>query len=380
MDIKDLREKIDSIDGQMVKLFEERMRISGDIGRYKSGIGMPVLDPERERAKLKEIYDMCEPASADYAEKLYSYIFELSRSYQNDLKQEKCETSKRIAEALGSTPDDFPVRPTVACQGDEGSYSQQAAEKLFMRPGIMHFRSFEDVFSSIKQGLCTYGVLPIENSTAGSVNRIYDLMMENDFSIIRSIRVKVDHCLLANKGTKLADIREIYSHSQAIAQCSEFLNSLKDVKVIPCENTAAAAKAVSESGRTDRASISSGVCSELYGLECLSSSIQNTDNNYTRFICISKNLEIYPGADKTSIMMILPHRPGALYRVLACFYALGINLIKLESRPLPGSNFEFMFYFDLDASVYSPEFKNLFDCLEGLYTQMKYLGSYSEMV
>lgn len=380
MDIKGLREKIDEIDGQLVKLFEERMRISGDIGRYKSGIGMPVLDPERERAKLKEIYDSCDPQAADYAEKLYSYIFELSRSYQNNLKQEKCETSQRIADALESTPEDFPVRPTVACQGEEGSYSQQAAEKLFKRPGIMHFGTFEDVFSAIKQGLCTYGVLPVENSTAGSVNRIYDLMMENDFSIIRSIRVKVDHCLLANRGTKISDIREIYSHSQAISQCSDFLRTLKDVKIIPCENTAAAAKAVSESGKTDRASISSGVCAGLYDLDCLSSSIQNNDNNYTRFICISKNLEIYPGSDKTSIMMILPHRPGALYRVLACFYALGINLIKLESRPLPGSNFEFMFYFDLDASVYSPEFKNLFDCLEGLYTQMKYLGSYSEMV
>lgn len=244
----------------------------------------------------------------------------------------------------------------------------------------MFFDSWDGVFSAVDKGLCKYGILPIENSTAGSVNHVYDLMNKYKFYIVKSIRLKINHSLLANRGTKLADIKEIYSHEQAISQCSEFLNSLHGVKITICENTAVAAKQVAESGRSDVAAISSNDCSMLYDLETVCESIQDRANNYTRFICISKNLEIYPGADKTSLMLTLPHKPGSLYSMLSMFYALDINIIKLESRPLTDRDFEFMFYFDIESSVYSDRFVQMINELESTTEKFTYLGSYSETV
>ena len=205
-------------------------------------------------------------------------------------------------------------------------------------------------------------------------------MIRHNFSIVRTFRLKIEHHLLINSGATLDGIKEVYSHEQAIGQCAEFLETLKGVKVIPVENTAIAAKMVAASGRKDVAAISSRNCAELYGLTCLANCIQDKDNNRTRFICISKNLEVYPGSDKTSIMMTLPHRPGALYRVLARMYVLGINVTKLESRPIPDSDFEFMFYFDLETSIYSEEFVQLMCELDELCEEFTYLGSYTEVV
>ncbi len=380
MDLTDYRKNIDEIDEKLVKLFVERMGLSAEIAKYKTQHGIPVLDPARERQKLSDITQSVEPAMHTYINSLYSLIFELSRAYQRKLSSVEPALVLKIMAAIKNTDKLIPANSLIACQGVEGAYSQIACEKMFSAPNIMYFSSFESVFSAIDKGLCRYGILPLENSTAGSVNIIYDLMMKYDFCIVRSTRIKVDHCLLVNKDTKISDIKEIFSHEQALAQCTGFLKNLGDVKITPCENTAAAANLVLESGRKDAAAISSAFCAELYGLECLQKSIQDQGSNFTRFICISKKLEIYPGADKTSIMMILPHRPGALYNVLSRFYALGINLIKLESRPLPNSDFEFMFYFDLDVSIYSKEFAQIFSELEETCSLMKYLGSYSEVV
>ena len=285
-----------------------------------------------------------------------------------------------ITNAIENTPKLFPQAPMVACQGVEGAYSQIACEKIFKNPFIMYFKNFEGVFNAIDQGLCQYGILPLENSTAGSVKKVYDLMIHHNFSIVRTFRLKIDHNLLTNPGAKLSDLKEIYSHEQAINQCSEYLQNLTGVTIIPVANTAIAAEMVSKSGRTDVAAISSRSCAELYNLEVLASSIQDRGNNRTRFICISKNLEIYPGSDKTSIMMVLPHRPGSLYKLLARLYVLGINVTKLESRPIPDRDFEFMFYFDLETSIYSEEFVQLMCELEDLCEDFKYLGSYCEVV
>ena len=205
-------------------------------------------------------------------------------------------------------------------------------------------------------------------------------MMNHNFRIVRSVRIKVDHCLLVNPGTKREEIREIYSHQQAISQCEKYLQSFPNARVIPCENTAVAAKMVAEAGRRDAAALSSHSCGKIYGLSCLESSVQDMDNNFTRFICISKKLEIYPGADRTSLMAVLPHEPGSLYKLLSRFYALGLNLNKLESRPLPNRNFEFMFYFDLETSVYSPQFLQLMGEMPTLCEEFSYLGSYSEVI
>lgn len=380
MELSDYRQQIDGIDSQLLALFYQRMEVAAQIAGYKKAHNLPALDAGRERAKLQQIADAAPEDLREYAVSLYSLIFELSRSCQNRLLGVTSPLTAEIEQAIAHTPQLFPEHPAVACQGVEGAYSQMACDRLFKRANVLYFSTFEAVFSAIEKGLCQYGVIPVENSTAGSVNAVYDLMMKHDFKIVRSVRLKVDHNLLVNHGTKLEDIKEIYSHEQAISQCSEFLATLKGVKIIPCENTAAAAKKVAESGRSDVAALSSRACIELYGLDCLKYSVQNMGNNYTRFICISKQLEIYPGADRTSLMMVLPHKPGSLYMVLSRFYAQGINLNKLESRPLPERNFEFMFYFDIETPVYSPEFMQLMGELSSGCERFAYLGSYSETI
>jgi len=255
-----------------------------------------------------------------------------------------------------------------------------ACDKLFTTPNILYFKTFDAVFTAIEKGFCQYGVLPIENSTAGSVNQVYDLMMKHNFSVVRSVRVKIDHSLLAPEGVALTDIREIVSHEQAINQCGEFIKSLGNVKITVCENTAEAARLVAQSSRRDLAALSSANCAAIYGLQCLGEAVQDKGSNFTRFICISKELEIYPGADKTSIMAVTAHKPGALYKLLSRFYASGVNLTKLESRPLPDRNFEFMFYFDLEKSIYSEEFVQLLGELDEMSERFEYLGSYTEVV
>ena len=380
MDIHELRGEIDKIDDELVKLFTQRMDVAAQIADYKKEHNLPILVPAREREKLADVAQKAGPEMANYTRVLYSMLFELSRSYQGKRNDTVTPLYRKITQAIDTTPKLFPQQAMVACQGVEGAYAQIACEKIFKDPFIMYFKNFEGVFNAIDQGLCQYGILPLENSTAGSVNKVYDLMINHNFSIVRTFRLKIDHNLLALPGAKLSDIKEIYSHEQAIGQCAGFLNTLTGVKVIPAENTAVAAQLVAQSGRNDVAALSSRTCEELYDLNCLAANIQDKGNNRTRFICISKNLEIYPGSDKTSIMMILNHKPGALYKVLARLYTLGINVTKLESRPLPDRDFEFMFYFDLDTSIYSEEFVQLMCELDDLCEEFKYLGSYSEVV
>ena len=380
MDLTGIRQEIDGIDQELVRLFCARMNLSAQVADYKKANNLPIFVPARERAILQKVAQMAGPEMENYTRVLYSMLFELSRSYQSKRNGELSPLYQTISQAIEHTPKLFPQSPIVACQGVEGAYSQIACEKIFKSPLIMYFKSFDAVFNAIEQGMCQYGILPIENSTAGSVTKVYDLMIRHNFSIVRTFRLKIDHNLLANPGATLADIKTIYSHEQAISQCSDFLHSLPGVNVVPVENTALASEMVAKSGSSEVAALSSRSCAELYGLQCLAASVQDKGNNRTRFICISKNLEIYPGADKTSIMMVTPHKPGALYKVLARLYTLGINVTKLESRPIPDREFEFMFYFDLETSIYSEEYVQLMCELDELCEEFKYLGSYTEVV
>ena len=380
MDLTEIRQEIDGIDQELVRLFCARMNLSAQVADYKKANNLPIFVPARERAILQKVAQMAGPEMENYTRVLYSMLFELSRSYQSKRNGELSPLYQTISQAIEHTPKLFPQNPIVACQGVEGAYSQIACEKIFKSPLIMYFKSFDAVFNAIEQGMCQYGILPIENSTAGSVTKVYDLMIRHNFSIVRTFRLKIDHNLLANPGAALSDIKTIYSHEQAISQCSDFLRSLPGVNVVPVENTALASEMVAKSGSKEVAALSSRSCAELYGLQCLAASVQDKGNNRTRFICISKNLEIYPGADKTSIMMVTPHKPGALYKVLARLYTLGINVTKLESRPIPDREFEFMFYFDLETSIYSEEYVQLMCELDELCEEFKYLGSYTEVV
>lgn len=375
-----LRNQIDDIDTQITELFKKRMETALNIAKYKQEHGIAVLNDKREKEVLHKVSEQIGEPLDGYARMLFNTLFDASRSYQNNFLARKSDLSERISAALEATPALFPKKAVVACQGVAGSHSQAACEKLFEVPSIMYFNSFEGVFNAVEKGLCQYGILPIENSSYGSVGSVYDLMQNYNFHIVKSIRLRVNHNLMAKPGTKLSDVREIFSHEQAIGQCGEFLKTLKDVKITVCENTAIAAKLVADSDRTDIAAISSMECLNLYGLELLKKHIQVTDNNYTRFICISKNMEIYPGSNKISLILSLPHTPRSLYHAIAKFATLGVNLTKLESRPIPGSDFEFMFYFDLEASVYSPELINLLSELENQPETFVFLGCYTEAI
>ncbi len=380
MDLQDLRKNIDQIDNELLELFEKRMKTALDIAQYKKDNNLPVMDPKRERELIARVSDKASPELERYVRMFYNTMMNLSRSYQHNYLGHFSETANKIKNFTTQAPKEFPEKAVVACQGVEGSYGQFACDKIFKVPNIMYCNSFDSVFQAVDKGLCKYGVLPLENSTAGSVNYVYDLMSKYKFYIVRSLRLRVDHTLLAKRDIKISDIKEIVSHEQALNQCSDFIKSLSGVKITKFENTALAAKYIAESDRDDIASISSKDCAYLYGLSVLSYNIQNNDNNYTRFICVSKDLEIYPGSDRTSIMLTIPHKPGALYHIMARFYSLGLNLAKLESRPIPGRDFEFMFYFDIDTSVYTPELYMLIGELENDIEQFNYLGSYKEIL
>ena len=379
MDLSDARNEIDRIDDSIVDLMKKRIEVTAQIARYKSEHDQSILDKGRERAILSRMADKAGEGYEMYARALFTTLFGIGKSYQSRAMGCRGELSSRIHDALENTPRIFPNKAVVACQGTEGSYSQAATDKLFSLPNIVYFNTFEAVFQAVEQGLCDYGMLPIENSSYGSVTEVYDLMKQRDFHIARSVKLHIHHALLANVGVKLDDIKEIYSHEQAIGQCGEFLRELSDVHVNVVENTAVAARMVKESGRSDVAAISAVDCARLYDLNVLSESIQNSDNNYTRFICISKKLEIYPGANKISLMFTVPHEPGSLYSMISKFATLGVNLTKLESRPLAGSDFEFMFYFDMDASVYDAAFITLLCELDETIDQFVFLGAYSEV-
>lgn len=286
-----------------------------------------------------------------------------------------------LQNAIEHTAKAFPERATVACQGVEGAYSEAAARKLFKEPGILYFKDFNNIFDAIESGLCEYGILPIENSTVGSVNKTYDLLMEHRCFIVRSVRLKINHSLMALPGTKAENIMEIYSHQQAFDQSEKTLRTkFKNTRLTICSNTAEAAKKVSEAQAGNKAAICSPNCAALYGLETVATDIQDNSYNYTRFICFTKKPMIYEGADKTSFLAVLPNKPGSLYEVLKKFNDVGYNLIKLESRPIPETEFQFMFYFDFEASIYHNRFIDTLCELDDCCEHMEYLGSYNEKI
>ncbi|MBE6949639.1 MAG: bifunctional chorismate mutase/prephenate dehydratase [Ruminococcaceae bacterium] len=379
MDLSEIRDRIDEIDKPLLSLFLERMALSREVAEYKKANNLPIMNKKREREILKRVMD----ESGDleqYAHRFYSTIFELSRSYQEEIIPNGAKVRAEIEKALAVETGEFPKTGTIACQGVEGAYSQMAADRMFPRGNLMFFKTFEAVFDAVESGLCRYGVVPIENSSNGSVRATYDLLNKKNCRIVRSERLCVRHELLAKPGTKLEDITEIHSHEQALGQCSEFLKSLGDeVSIIPADNTAMAAEMAAKSEKKGIAAIASHSGCENYGLVPVAAGIQNSDNNYTRFVCIAKNTEIYPGADHISLILAVKHKPGALYEILSKLAAMEVNLIKLESCPIVGHDFEFMFFFELQGSVRDPKTVTLLESLERDCEGFVFLGNYLEV-
>ena len=379
MELSDIRKDIDAIDDQLVSLFARRMDCSAQVAAAKREAGKPIRDPARERAIVNRLTKAAGDAYAPYVQTLYAHIFDLSRSYQSSLGDYRGGVAELIGRGLAETEGRaLPAHALVACQGAEGSYQQQACEKLFKYPDLLYFDSFEGVFSAVEKGMCQYGILPIENSTAGSVTQVYDLMEKHRFYICGAQRLRIDHVLLRKNGASGEPIREIASHEQALRQCSRFLDAHPEIKVTRMANTAVAAEYVANSGRDDLAAIASKICGDIYGLDIVNDSISDSEYNYTRFICISRKLEIYPGARKVSLMLNLAHEPGSLNAVVSRMALAGVNLLKLESRPIPGREFEFRFFFDMAASVSDPDTVRLLGELEAHCDRFAFLGCYDE--
>lgn len=273
----------------------------------------------------------------------------------------------------------LPGQGMIACQGIPGAYSQITAKELFPEGTFLYFKNFRAVARAVCEEMCDYGVLPIENNTYGSVREVYKVIGEENISIVRGYTLRINHMLLAKPGTKLSDVKKILSHEQALGQCSEFLHSLGDkVQIIPALNTAVAARTVADSEDPSLAAISSPVCSEIYGLDIIKRKIADTADNYTRFICVAKEPVLFPGAGRISMVFSLLHRPGSLATVLDVFSNAGIDLLKIESVPIPGRNFEFRFYIDIAASLADEKTIQVLKEMEELSQDLRILGCYTE--
>jgi chorismate mutase/prephenate dehydratase len=379
-DISELRRDIDEIDDKIAELFLDRMEKMDEVALAKKAEGTSISDPARERNILSRVANAVGEKHEDAARLLFRTIFGITKARQRVLLNGESEFTKSIKDAIAATGDKFPKRAIVACPGVEGAYAQQAASRMFALPTIVYFSDFEKIFESVEKGLCPYGILPIENSAAGSVAAVYDLMRKHRFHIVRSLKLKIDHVLLAPKGTKLSDVKVIESHPHALAQCSEFFRAHSDIEMKPAINTATAAEALAANKTRGVAVIASRTCADLYGLEIIAERIQNAALNYTRFICIAKNTQIYSDANRIGIMLSLPHKPGSLNDIISKFSAIDVNLTKLESRPVPGMDFEFRFIFEFEASISDPSVLSLLADLaaDPEIDRFTFLGAYSE--
>ena len=378
MEIKKVREEIDRVDDRIFDLFRERMELVKDVARAKENEGLGIRNRIREREILTRLGKKDESIST-YTRILYNTLFSVSKSLQTELLYDESDFVRELKGAVANTPALFPRKGTVAVQGAEGSYSQQAAYRMFPMGEVMFFKRFENVFDAVGKGLCEFGILPIENSSNGSVKEVYEAMKNHRFSVVRSSKQFIDHHLLAKPGARLSDIREVISQRQALGQCSAFLRDNPQILAEEYMDTALAAAEVAASDRMDLASISSKYCADLYGLQALPVKVQDSENNYTRFICITKDMRIYPGSNKISLMVSAPHEPGGLYHLLARFAALGLNITKLESRSLSGRDFEFIFYFDFEGSIDMPEVRWLLEDLRASSEHFQLLGNYLEV-
>ena len=378
MELSEIRTKIDAVDDQLLELFLQRMALSEEVAAYKNEHHLPILNKQREREILAKVTEKSGEKER-YAYHLFSTLFELARSRQAELIDAPTKVEAQVKASLAAGGEVFPQTGLVACQGVEGANSQAACDRILPRGNIVYVKTFQAVASEVEYGLRKFGVLPIENSSNGSVRAVYELLQDHRLSIVRSTRLCIRHELLALPGVKMDDITEIYSHEQAIGQCSHFLTGLNGVRVVPCDNTAVAAQMVAERGDKHVAAISSHPCAELYGLECLTDDIQDSDNNYTRFFCVSKDPVIYAGANRISLIIACANKPGALYEILSKLAALGINMTKLESCPVTGRNFEFIFFLELEASVHEPGVLPMLEELERSCESFQFLGSYAEV-
>lgn len=374
MNLQDIRQEIDTIDQQLVELFVKRMDCSKRVAEYKYDNGLPIFNAQRE----EQILDKIEAEAGDYgssARQLYAAIMQLSRSLQQDMFGSGEPLRQRILHAQTHIPyDDDKQR--VICFGVPGTYTHKACRSLFPKVTPSFRPTFHEVFNALENEEADFAIVPIENSSAGSVTDVYDLMLRYRFSIAAAVSLPIDHCLAARPGTTLSSVRQVYSHAQALYQCSNFLRS-HTLQQEVFHSTAAAATMVSQSDRQDIAAICSEEAAAQYGLTVLLRGFQNNPHNTTRFLVITKALYIEDNADKISLCFALPHVTGSLYHTLARIAADGLNLTKIESRPKPDTNFEYLFYLDFTGSIKEPRTLSLLCSLSEELVDFSFLGNYA---
>ncbi|MCD7722901.1 MAG: chorismate mutase [Clostridiales bacterium] len=375
MDLLDLRNQIDDIDEQIIPLLLKRMDVSRQVAEYKIKRGIPVLNEQREKEILDDIHKKC-GEDGDIIATVFSATMDASREIQHKIINGGGELKTALKNARADKNDLFKC-DRVACAGIDGSYTMKTAKLLFPGAEIMCCRQFEDVFEAVDKGETGFGVIPVENSSAGSVHESYDLIMKYKFYFVGSYSMKIEHCFAAPVGVRYEDIKNVYSHPQALSQCSRFLKNF-DFTGINFSNTAAAAKYIVESGKKDAGVLCSVEAAKKYKLNILKRNVQNIEINQTRFVVISKKLLIADGANKISIIFSLPHTTGSLYRVLGRFSMTGLNLTKLESRPIGNGDFSYYFYVDLEGSVQNEKTLDLLCALSQELPDFKFLGNYYE--
>ncbi|MBQ3135143.1 MAG: prephenate dehydratase [Oscillospiraceae bacterium] len=378
-ELKQYRAEIDVIDRQLTDLFRRRMAVVDKVGRYKLDRGIPVLDPTREREVLAEKAAMAaDPADRADLTAMFENLMAISRRRQRKLIHEGGGNPgyDRCRRALAAVRE--PVsNPRVVYQGVAGAYSEMACINFFGDTSEnIGVEQFEDAFRAVKEGRADYAVVPIENSTSGAIRQVYDLMSEYDCYIVGETTVKVEHCLMAPRGASLDTITHVYSHEQALFQSDRFLNAHPNWVQVPCADTAGAAQYVAQTGDMTKAAICSERAAELYGLDILLRGTNHNANNTTRFVVVSPAMELRAGADKVSVVFSLPHEAGSLHRIMSIFAVNGLNMTKLESRPMPGHSWEYMFFLEFHGSLTAPEMDGILHELAQTTAQFRVLGNF----
>ena len=374
-DLQDIRQDIDKIDKKIVDLYKERMKLTSEVASYKIATGKQVLDRERELSKLTFLETL---ADSDFTKHGVRELFEQIMSTSRK-KQYQLLTACGKIEDLGFT--EIPSLQMdgirVVYQGVEGAYAHLAlASYLGEETECFNVDTWRDAMEAIKGGKADYAVLPFENSSAGIVAENYDLLKEYGFYIVGEQKIKINHCVLGLPGVNFDDIKKIYSHPQALAQCSKFLEKHREWEIIPAKNTAMAAKKVEEDADPTQAAIASSLTADIYGLDMLAEGVQNNSMNETRFIIVSRKNEYVSGAGKISICVQLKHESGALYHALSHFIYNGLNMTSIESRPIQGRNWEYQFFIDFDGNLKDAAVQNALRGLKEETLDLKIFGNY----
>ena len=378
-ELEGYRQEIDRIDGELVKLFLERMAVTGKVGEYKQRAGIPVLDAGREKQVIAAKTALTDdPARKADLAALYESIMAISRRQQRHLVKEGAEDPGYAAYLADMAKARQPVaNPRVAYQGEPGCYSEEATVGYFGKDvNSVGKPWFNDVFAALERGEVDYAVLPVENSSTGSIRQVYDLMAQYHYYIVGEWQVPVEHCLMALPGVELADIKTVYSHEQGLMQSEKYLDAHRDWKRVPTLDTAGSAKLVAEKGDRTAAAICSKRAAELYGLNILAERVNHNTMNHTRFAVVSPVPELRPDRNKISAVFRLPHQSGSLHEILTIFAVQGLNLLKIESRPIPGRGFEYLFFLDFTGDLTAPGMDGVLHELSQLATEVRILGNY----